>query len=197
MKGTAPAGSAVSVSARLVRAAAPGFMVKTAAGVAVAVPSLAAGTVVAATATAGSDGTFSAALVLAPGSWEIGARPAPAAASSPAASPAASALPSAAETTGPAGPSVTVTVTPPAGLTGMLSVAGGPSYLLVLQDDVPLSGVSGHTFAAGKTVPLSAKRTLVVRAGNAGAVTMTINGVVIGKMGTAGQVVEWHIVAGG
>jgi hypothetical protein len=44
---------------------------------------------------------------------------------------------------------------------------------------------------------MSAKRTLVVRAGNAGAVTMTINGVVVGKMGSPGQVVEWHVQVGG
>jgi hypothetical protein len=46
-------------------------------------------------------------------------------------------------------------------------------------------------------VSMSAKSTLRVRAGNAVAVTMTINGVVIGKMGGPGEVVEWHIQVGG
>ncbi len=192
VKGTAPAGSSVHVEARLGAAASPGFSIRTLAGQAVKIPALPPGTAVAADVTAGTDGTFSTSLVLAPGTWQISAVPGNAAASG---SPAPAATPSASATPAPGG--ITVTVKAPTGLTGSLAIAGGPSYLIVLEDNIPLAGVSGRTLAAGKTVPLSAKTRLVVRAGNAGAVTMTINGVVIGKMGTAGQVVEWHIQVGG
>ncbi len=198
VKGTAPAGSVVHVEARLGSAAAPGFSIRTLAGEVVPVPALAPGTIVASDPTAGSDGTFSASLALAAGSWRISVSPGTATASgSPGAqvTPAPNATPAAGATAAPG--SVTVTVTAPAGLSGKLAIAGGPSYLIVLQDNVPLAGVSGHTLPAGKKVTLSAKGTLVVRAGNAGAVTMTVNGVVIGKMGGAGQVVEWHIKVGG
>ena len=53
-----------------------------------------------------------------------------------------------------------MTVTPGTGLVGKLRIAGGPSYLIVLQDNVPLAGVSGHNARRGQAVALSAKRTL-------------------------------------
>jgi cytoskeletal protein RodZ len=195
VKGTAPAGSAVHVEARLTKAAGPGFSIRDLAGQVVPVPSLPAGTVVAADVTAGSDGAFSATLALAPGSWQVWATEGAAIGSgSPApATPAPTATPGAPPPAGAVG----ITVAAPSGLTGTLVIAGGPSYLEVAQDNVPLAGVSGYTFAAGKTVSMSAKSTLRVRAGNAVAVTMTINGVVIGKMGGPGEVVEWHIQVGG
>jgi len=188
--GTAVAGAAIHVTASLTKASAPGFSIVTPYGQAVSVPKLKAGATVEADATADADGTFTATLELAPGSWQIGVIP-----GGPGASP--SAAPSGAASAAPS-PAVTraVTVTPGSGLKATLAIAGGPSYLLVLEDNVPRSGVSGRTLPAGRTITLSAKRTLLVRAGNAGAVTLTVNGVRIGKMGTSGQVVEWHITAG-
>ena len=188
--GTAPAGMVLHVEATLGAAAAPGFTIKSLSGQPVAVPALAAGSVVAADATAGTDGTFTATLQLAPGTWQLSAVPgtsAPSGEVAPSAVPGATASPVASES------SIQVTVKPGTGLVGQLRIAGGPSYLIVLQDNVPLAGVSGHTLAAGKSVALSAKRTLSVRAGNAAAVTMTINGITIGRMGGSGQVIEWHI----
>ncbi len=192
VKGTAPAGTAIHVEARLTAAADPGFTITSLSGQHVAVPAPKSGDVVSADATADADGTFSASLILAPGDWHLTAVPmAPGAGGSPA--PSASPAPSGAAG---AGASVDITVQPSGTLTGTLQIAGGPSYLLVIQDSTPLAGVSGRIASPGKTISLTAKSTLVVRAGNAGAVTVTINGVRIGTMGTAGQVIEWHISAG-
>jgi hypothetical protein len=193
--GTAPAGSAVRVEATLGTAAGPGFTIKTSSGQAVSVPALAAGTTVTAQATAGPDGTFTAALQLAPGTWQLSVLPG--AVPSGSAAPSAAAASASPAASAGAGASVGVTVKAASGLVGGLRIAGGPSYLIVLQDNVPLAGVSGHTLAAGKSVSLKAKTTLVVRAGNAGAVTMTINGISIGAMGGPGQVIEWHVQATG
>lgn len=193
--GTATAAAVLRIEARLVSAAAPGFTVSTAAGAVVKVPTPGPGTVVAASATAGGDGAFTARLVLAAGTWQIGVIPAASASPSPGASttttPAASA-------SAVASPSVSrrVTVRAAAGLSGSVAVAKGPSYLVVLQDNVPLAGVSGHTIPAGRTIAVTADQTLLLRAGNAGAVTVTINGIRLGLMGGSGQVVEWHIRAG-
>jgi cytoskeletal protein RodZ len=192
--GTAPAGTTVHVEATLGTAAGPGFTIKTASGQAVKVPTLAAGTTVTSDATAAQDGTFTASLQLAPGTWQLSVVPGAAAASGSVAPSAAASSATPAGSPAP-GASVQVTVKPASGLVGGLRIAGGPSYLIVLQDNVPLAGVSGHTLAAGKSVSLKAKTTLVVRAGNAGAVTMTINGVSIGTMGGSGQVIEWHVQA--
>ncbi len=189
--GTAPAGTTVHVEATLGTAAGPGFSIKTISGQTITVPTLAAGTIVTGDATAGQDGTFTATLQLAPGTWQLSVVPgaaAPSGSAPPSATPAGSLAP---------GASVKVTVKPATGLVGGLRIAGGPSYLIVLQDNVPLSGVSGHTLAAGKSVSLKAKKTLVVRAGNAGAVTVTINGISMGTMGGPGQVIEWHVQATG
>ncbi len=193
LSGSAPAGTAVHVEARLSAAGAPGFSIKTFSGQAVKVPAPAPGSLVAADATAGADGTFSATLMLTPGTWQISAGPGSA---TPSGSPAPTASPTTAASSAP-GASISVKVTAAANLTGTLVIAGGPSYLLVLQDNVPLAGISGRTLTAGKSVALSAKQTLVVRAGNASAVTMTINGITIGTMGGSGEVIEWHVQAGG
>ncbi len=67
--------------------------------------------------------------------------------------------------------------------------------MLLLQDDVALIGVSGHVLSSGKSVGVAAKRTILVRAGNAAAVRLTINGVTLAVMGGRGEVVEWVITA--
>jgi hypothetical protein len=45
----------------------------------------------------------------------------------------------------------------------------------------------------GTSVELKAKQSVRIRAGNAVAVQVTINGISLGKMGGSGDVVEWHI----
>ena len=170
--GTAPAGTQVSIRARLVTAAAPNFTVTDGLGQRVAVRTQPAGKRVDTTATAGADGTFSVNIALAPGTWD---------------------LTLAAGSTATQG-SRRVVVKPAAGLTGTLQVAGSPSYLEVLQDNVPESTVSGRVVKPPKMVSLKADGSIMVRAGNAGAVSLTIDGVPVGAMGGPGEVVTWQIV---
>ena len=169
--GTAPAGTQVSVQARLVTAAAPNFIVTDGLGQRVVVRKLPTGKRVDSTATAASDGTFSVNVALAPGTWDL--------------TLAAS---------GSATPGTRrVVVKPAAGLTGSLQVAGSPSYIELLQDNVPESSVSGRVVKPPKAVSLKANGSIMVRAGNAGAVSLTIGGVPIGAMGGPGEVVTWRI----
>jgi hypothetical protein len=122
--------------------------------------------VVTAKVTATATGDFSASLSVPPGTWELKLTPGDL--------------------------SRRVTVRPAAGLHGILTVAASPSYLLLLQDNVAVQGVSGRVMSR-KTVALSAKRSIVVRAGNAASVTLTINGIKLPAMGGSGDVVEWRI----
>ena len=87
----------------------------------------------------------------------------------------------------------TVSVPPPGGLAASLVIAGAPSYLEADEDGTAKAGVSGGISQPGDRVTLAATRSLRVRAGNAGAVTITINGIRIGAMGGSGAVVEWQI----
>ena len=101
-----------------------------------------------------------AASSLAPGTWDVTAAPT-------------------------AGDPVTrrVTVQPAAGLSGTLRLEGGQSYLELDQDGAPVAGVSGSIAEDGNSIPLAATQTLRIRAGNAGATRLTINGISIGAMG--------------
>jgi hypothetical protein len=47
--------------------------------------------------------------------------------------------------------------------------------------------------ADGETVELAATDDIRIRAGNAGAVQVILNGITIGEMGGDGAVVEWRI----
>jgi cytoskeletal protein RodZ len=169
--GTAPAGTQVSVQARLVTAAAPNFTVTDGVGQRVVVRTQPAGKRVDSTATAASDGTFSVNLALAPGTWDLTLAAGGSAASG----------------------TRRVIVKPATGLTGTLQVAGSPSYIELLQDNVPQSSVSGRVVKPPKAVSLKASGSIMVRAGNAGAVSLTIDGVPVGAMGGPGEVVTWHI----
>lgn len=121
--------------------------------------------------TAAADGTFSGELPLAPGTWDI------------------------AFAAGEGGATETrrVVVAPPAGLSGRLEVSGGISYLEVEEDGVRKAEVSHRNVPAGTAADLGAQRTIRIRAGNAAAVRININGVEIGAMGGSGAVVEWRI----
>ena len=74
-----------------------------------------------------------------------------------------------------------------------MQVAGSPSYLELLQDNVPESSVSGRVVKPPKAVSLKANGSIMLRAGNAGAVSLTIDGVLVGAMGGPGEVVTWNI----
>jgi len=169
--GTAPAGTQVSVQARLAAAAAPNFTVTDGIGQRVVVRAPPTGKRVDGTVTAAADGTFSVNLALAPGSWDLTVAAG-----------------------GSAAPGTRrVVVKPAGGLTGTLQVAGSPSYLELLQDNVPESSVSGRVVKPPKAVSLKANGSIMVRAGNAGAVSLTIDGVLVGAMGGPGEVVTWNI----
>jgi len=172
--GTAAAGSKVSVSARLVSPAAPNFTVTDGIGRQVTVRPPAAGTQMDTSTTSASDGAFAANLTLAAGTWDLTV--------------------AAAGSTSPA--ARRVIVKPAAGLSGMLQVAGSPSYIELLQDNVPEATVSGRVVRPPKSVPLKAIGSIMVRAGNAGAVSLTINGIALSAMGGPGEVVTWRIQLG-
>ncbi len=184
ISGTASPSAKVAVTAKLATAASPAFSVKDFAGQAVSIRTPAVGAVISASATAATDGAFSTTMSLPAGDWDLTL-----VAGAPGASPAPSVASPA-----PSG-SVTrrITVRPPVGLTGTIVVARSASYLLVLQDGVPLAGVSGHVIAAGRTIALSARSALTVRAGNAAAVSISIDGISLGTMGGSGEVIEWRI----
>ena len=172
--GTGPPGTALQLTAALVTAPTPTFSVTDAGGTAVAITPAPPTPPGAATLGIDATGAFTGSLALPSGTWDV---------SDAAAS----------------GEPVTrrVTVAPGAGLTGTLRLEGGPSYLEVDQDGVALSGTSGSIADAGETVNLAANRDVRIRAGNAGAIRLTINGIDIGPMGTAGAVVEWRITRSG
>ena len=117
------------------------------------------------------DGSFGGSLALAPGMWTL-----------------------ALATDGEDEPITReVTVAPPDGLAGTLRVGAAASYLEIDEDQVPKPDVSGRIAQAGTDITLSAQRTLRIRVGNAGAVSLTINGINLGTMGGSGAVVEWQI----
>lgn len=167
VSGTADPGTRVALVAQLMTPSAPAFRITTLTGASIKIPAQQAGQQVTASATAAADRSFTTSLVLAPGSWQI--------------------------TASPGNVSTRITVRASAGLGGAVRISGSPSYLLLLLDNVPLSGVSGHVLAGGKTVQLSAKQSIVVRAGNAASVRLTINGITLPPMGGRGEVIEWHI----
>ena len=62
---------------------------------------------------------------------------------------------------------------------------------------MPVAGVSGGISDDGERVNLSARSTIRIRAGNAGAVRLSINGIGLGAMGGNGAVIEWRITRSG
>jgi cytoskeletal protein RodZ len=173
MAGSTAPEAVVTVTASQLTPAPPTFSVATAAGQPVELPPPAP---VEApeplTLTAGSDGDFSGELQLPPGGWRLTVAPGIAEADAI---------------------EVEVTVTPPAGLTGTVLVDDAPSYLDIHQDGERMPEISGRNANPGDRIGIGAEEAISIRAGNASAVRMVINGIEIGPMGGPGAVVEWHI----
>ena len=91
----------------------------------------------------------------------------------------------------------TVSVAPPAGLAATIEITGGESYLLLEEDGAAVDGLSGRNAQDGDIVELEADETLRIRVGNAGAVRISINGMMFGLMGDEAQVVEWRVTSTG
>ncbi|MCA1570508.1 MAG: helix-turn-helix domain-containing protein [Chloroflexi bacterium] len=172
--GTALAGSTATLSAALVERATPNFAITDLGGRAVELELAAPTAPEPTTLTADAAGAFAGSLALAPGTWGVVVTPA-------------------------TGEPITrrITVPPGEGLTGTLHLDGGESYLEVEEDASPVDGVSGGIVADGESVELTASDGIRIRAGNAGAVRLTINGIGIGFMGDDAAVVEWLIARSG
>jgi cytoskeletal protein RodZ len=173
IQGTTTAGGEVLVQVQLIEAAAPTFEVIDAGGTRIVPDPDPPATPEPLTLTAGDDGGFEGSLDLAPGSWEL-------------------------EVTGDDGDPVvrSVTVTAADGLTAILDIEGGDSYLDLDEDGTRIDGWPGIA-SDGDSVELRGERELRIRAGNAGAVRLTINGITIGVMGEDAQVVEWRVTLPG
>ena len=168
--GTAPPEAAVTVSAAFVSAVTPNFSVTDAAGQPVSLRPAEPSTPEPAAWEADASGAFEGELGLAPGTWEVtvavdGIEPM----------------------------TRQVTVRPGDGLRATLRLADGASYLEIDEDGRALQGVSGGIAQAGESFNLAAQRELRIRAGNGGAVRLTVNGIRLGVIGAAGAVVEWRI----
>lgn len=171
IRGTAAGGATVTVGAQLVDEAAQTFEIVDAAGDPVEIDAEPPAPPEPGTFSADATGAFSGTMALAPGSWELEVR---------------------ADAGDPLVRSVTVTGGD--GLTTRLEIVGGDSYLELDEDGAAVDGWPGIA-SDGDTIGLDADEELRVRAGNAGAVRVTINGVTIGEMGEDAQVVEWRIRA--
>lgn len=172
--GTAAPSSELQAAATLVTAATPTFAVADAAGGAVTIQPEPTAAPPAIALTADAVGAFSGSLGLPSGTWDVTVTPA-------------------------GGEPITrrVTIQPAAGLTGTLQIAGGESYLEVEQDGTPVADVSGSIAVDGDSIAFSAEGDVRIRAGNAGAVRLTLNGINIGAMGADDAVVEWRITRSG
>jgi hypothetical protein len=91
----------------------------------------------------------------------------------------------------------TVSVAPPEGLAATIEITGGESYLLLEEDGAAVDELSGRNAQDGDIVELEANETLRIRVGNAGAVRISINGMMFGLMGDEAQVVEWRVTSTG
>jgi len=172
--GTAAPSSELQAAATLVTAATPTFAIADAAGGAVTIQPEPAAAPPALALTADAAGAFSGSLGLPSGTWDVTVTPA-------------------------GGEPITrrVTIQPAAGLTGTLQIAGGESYLEVEQDGTPVADISGSIAVDGDSIAFSAEGDVRIRAGNAGAVRLTLNGINIGAMGADDAVVEWRITRSG
>jgi cytoskeletal protein RodZ len=167
--GSAAPGAEVAVTARLVQAPTPTFAIADDAGQPVSIQAVPPSAPDPVTLTADAEGAFNGELRLRPGVWRVSVA------------------------TGGADPVTRrVNVASGDGLRATLRL-DAESYLEADEDGTPVAGVSGAIAAPGDRVDLRANDELRIRAGNAGAVRLTINGIGIAAMGADGAVVEWRI----
>jgi hypothetical protein len=119
--------------------------------------------------TAGADGVLSGELALPPGRWDL-------------------ALASADGATA----ARQVVIDPPDGLAVSLVVGAAPSYVELDVDGQP-DPRSGTILEADTTLTLSARDELRLLAGNAGTVSISVNGLRMGALGAPDAVVQWQI----
>lgn len=174
VSGTAAVGEPLELSAVLVTAPTPTFSVTDASGAAVRIQPVTPSPPEPASLLADATGAFRSSLSLAPGTWDVVVTP-------------TSAEPLTRR----------ITVRPADGLKATLRLDGGDSYLELDEDGVPIAAVSGGISNDGDRVDLAADEVLRIRAGNAGAVRLTINGISLGAMGGDGAVIEWRIARTG
>ncbi|HEX5039505.1 MAG TPA: RodZ domain-containing protein [Candidatus Limnocylindria bacterium] len=172
--GTATPGASVQVGATLVSVGEPTFTITDPAGAPVAVEPVEPRAPDPTTLTADDAGAFSGELSLLAGEWDI-----------------------AVSTEGVDPVTRRVVVAPGGGLHGSLAVVDGESYLEVEQDGAPVDDVSGTIAPEGTRVTLAADESLRIRAGNAGAVRISLNGIGLGAIGEDGEVIEWRISRSG
>jgi len=170
--GMAQPGVTVAVSVRLAAAPPVNFTVTDGSGAALPVTPQPPAAPQPTTLTAADDGRFAGELQLPPGTWDVVVAPA---------------------IEGIEPITRRVAVARPAGLVGTLRIVDGQSYLEVEEDGTPVSGVSGGISDPGETISLNAGTRMRIRAGNAAAVRVTLNGLELGAMGGSGAVVEWQI----
>lgn len=122
--------------------------------------------------TVGSDGSFSDSYQLAPGRWALTIT-------------ASGAFDRA--TTEQRTVSVAFT-----GVDLVVAIRGGPAWIKVWLDGQLATGFeAGQTEAAGKTLEFTAKTSIEVRTGSAGATNFTLNGTALGALGGAGVPQTW------
>ncbi len=174
ISGTGQPDDIVQASAALVEVAAPTFAVIDLTGEDVDIQAEDPATPDPIELVADASGRFSGSLSLLPGTWDINV----------------------------AGTDVApivrrVTIAPGEGLIGRISLVDADSYLDLDEDGTPVADVSGTIAEDGDQIDLEADDELRIRAGNAGAVRLIINGISIGAMGGDGAVVEWRITRQG
>jgi hypothetical protein len=122
-----------------------------------------------------SAGAFSAGLALPAGRWTI------------------TATTNASDALSPATQSVTIDVSY-SGMVLVVEARTGSAWIQVWVDGSLVQ--SGKTFHKGETQTFTARQTIVIHTGNAGATAYTLNGVDIGIPGAAGAVETWQFDKG-
>jgi hypothetical protein len=174
IRGSAPPGTALTVTVELEAPPEPDFEITSASGAPIAVDPDPPAAPEALSIETDASGAFGGQLTLAAGTWQLtlsadGVEPI----------------------------SRGVTVGQADGLAATLEIDGGESYLLLEEDGEVVEAVSGLNAGDGDVIDLAAEESLRIRVGNAGVVRIIINGIVIGLMGDEAQVVEWRVTRAG
>lgn len=84
----------------------------------------------------------------------------------------------------------------PSGIELVISVEGRDSWVRVVADGARAPGYGSRTLRAGETHTVSAINEMCLRAGNAGALHLVMNGVDLGTLGRNGEVGSWILRPG-